>query len=109
MKNVAVYPGTFDPVTNGHLDIVERAAKMFDQVIVAIAASPKKFLLSRPWFSSLFDFFIVSVSLELVNLCLLILKSYPIWPTLLPRSHCISRLLIFTQAFKIKITLESHL
>jgi pantetheine-phosphate adenylyltransferase len=42
MKNRVVYPGTFDPITNGHLDLVERAASMFDEVIVAIAASEKK-------------------------------------------------------------------
>ena len=37
-----IYPGTFDPITNGHVDLVERAAKMFDNVIVAIAYSEKK-------------------------------------------------------------------
>ncbi|MCG3736730.1 pantetheine-phosphate adenylyltransferase [Vibrio cincinnatiensis] len=37
-----IYPGTFDPITNGHLDIVERAANMFDEVIIAVAASPSK-------------------------------------------------------------------
>lgn len=37
-----IYPGTFDPITNGHSDLIERAAKMFDQVIVGIAASPSK-------------------------------------------------------------------
>ncbi|MGI1679557.1 MAG: pantetheine-phosphate adenylyltransferase [Cellvibrionaceae bacterium] len=37
-----VYPGTFDPVTNGHVDLVERAARLFDNVVVAIAASRKK-------------------------------------------------------------------
>jgi pantetheine-phosphate adenylyltransferase len=42
MKRIAVYPGTFDPVTNGHLDLVERSLRMFDKVIVAIAANPKK-------------------------------------------------------------------
>ncbi|MFZ5699433.1 MAG: pantetheine-phosphate adenylyltransferase [Pseudomonadota bacterium] len=42
MANRVVYPGTFDPITNGHLDLVERAARMFDHVIVAIADSPKK-------------------------------------------------------------------
>ena len=40
--NIAVYPGTFDPITNGHADLVVRASKLFDKVIVAIAASPKK-------------------------------------------------------------------
>ncbi len=42
MKNRVVYPGTFDPITNGHKDLVERAATMFDEVIVAIASSEKK-------------------------------------------------------------------
>ncbi|MFU0853756.1 pantetheine-phosphate adenylyltransferase [Kluyvera cryocrescens] len=42
MQKRAIYPGTFDPITNGHLDIVTRAACMFDQVILAIAASPSK-------------------------------------------------------------------
>lgn len=40
--NTVLYPGTFDPVTNGHAELVERAAGMFDKVILAIAASPKK-------------------------------------------------------------------
>lgn len=42
MTTKAIYPGTFDPLTNGHLDLVTRAAKMFDQVILAIAYSPSK-------------------------------------------------------------------
>lgn len=42
MSVVAVYPGTFDPVTNGHTDLVARASRLFDKVIVAIAASPSK-------------------------------------------------------------------
>ena len=41
MKKI-IYPGTFDPITNGHLDIVERAAGLFDHVILAIAKHPKK-------------------------------------------------------------------
>lgn len=40
--NIVVYPGTFDPITNGHFDLIERAAKMFDKVVIAIAASPGK-------------------------------------------------------------------
>lgn len=40
--NIAVYPGTFDPITNGHFDLIERGARMFDQVILAIAESPSK-------------------------------------------------------------------
>lgn len=39
---VAVYPGTFDPITNGHIDIVQRAATLFDKVIVAVATNPQK-------------------------------------------------------------------
>ena len=39
---IAIYPGTFDPYTNGHLDITERAAKLFDSVIVTIATNTKK-------------------------------------------------------------------
>lgn len=42
MTVVAVYPGTFDPITNGHSDLVQRAAGLFDRVIVAIAANPGK-------------------------------------------------------------------
>ena len=42
MEKIAVYPGTFDPITHGHIDLVERAARMFDQVIVAIAANSNK-------------------------------------------------------------------
>jgi pantetheine-phosphate adenylyltransferase len=42
MSVVAVYPGTFDPITNGHSDLVQRAAGLFDHVIVAIAANPSK-------------------------------------------------------------------
>ena len=43
----AVYPGSFDPVTNGHLDVVERALKLFDEVIVAVAHNDEK----QPLFS----------------------------------------------------------
>jgi pantetheine-phosphate adenylyltransferase len=42
MKRNAMYPGTFDPITNGHHDLIRRAATMFDHVIVAIAANPNK-------------------------------------------------------------------
>lgn len=42
MVKRVVYPGTFDPITNGHLDLVERASHLFDYVIVGIAASTKK-------------------------------------------------------------------
>lgn len=39
---IAVYPGTFDPVTNGHIDILERSLMLFDRVIVALATNPRK-------------------------------------------------------------------
>ncbi len=42
MKRHAMYPGTFDPITNGHTDLVRRAAGIFDRVIVAIASNPNK-------------------------------------------------------------------
>src|SRR6201996_8703590 len=41
-KKTAVYPGTFDPITNGHIDLVRRAASIFDRLVVAIAANPNK-------------------------------------------------------------------
>src|ERR1700738_5629383 len=41
-KRTAVYPGTFDPITNGHTDLVRRAASIFDRLVVAIAANPNK-------------------------------------------------------------------
>src|ERR1043166_3395652 len=43
----AIYPGSFDPVTNGHLDVIERARKLFDEVIVAVANNDEK----QPLFS----------------------------------------------------------
>src|SRR5579863_6278359 len=42
MKNIAIYPGTFDPITNGHTDLIERAARIFERVIVAVAANTNK-------------------------------------------------------------------
>ncbi|PIE41853.1 MAG: pantetheine-phosphate adenylyltransferase [Gammaproteobacteria bacterium] len=42
MSNRVVYAGTFDPITNGHLDLIERASRMFDSVVVAVAKSEKK-------------------------------------------------------------------
>lgn len=42
MNITAIYPGTFDPITNGHIDLVERACKLFDRVIVAVAINPGK-------------------------------------------------------------------
>lgn len=47
MKTIALYPGTFDPLTNGHSDLIARASRLFGKVIVAIAANPNK----KPFFS----------------------------------------------------------
>ncbi|MDG4476571.1 pantetheine-phosphate adenylyltransferase [Thiovibrio frasassiensis] len=46
-ESVAVYPGTFDPITNGHLDIIHRGLTLFDRVIIAVASNPGK----QPLFS----------------------------------------------------------
>jgi len=42
MKITAVYPGTFDPVTNGHIDLIERASSLFDRLVVGVAENPGK-------------------------------------------------------------------
>ena len=43
----AIYPGSFDPVTNGHLDIIQRGCKLFDEIIIAVLVNPGK----TPFFS----------------------------------------------------------
>jgi len=63
MKGIAIYPGSFDPVTNGHIDIAERGLKLFDKVIVAILHNPGKQAL-----------FTVEERMELLSLSL---KDYP--------------------------------
>ena len=47
MKRIAIYPGTFDPITKGHVDIIERASRLFDEMIIAVAVSDRK----KPFFS----------------------------------------------------------
>jgi len=48
MSTIAVYPGSFDPITNGHVDIVRRSLQVFDKVIVAVAYNPNK---DSSWFT----------------------------------------------------------
>ena len=45
---LAVYPGTFDPITLGHLNVIERASKLFDKLVVAVGVNPGK----APWFTT---------------------------------------------------------
>ena len=47
MNSIAVYPGSFDPITNGHLDLLERGLKIFDKIIIAVAVNPVKKRLRR--------------------------------------------------------------
>ena len=42
MKTIAIYPGSFDPITNGHIDLIYRACKLFDEVIIAITQNAKQ-------------------------------------------------------------------
>jgi pantetheine-phosphate adenylyltransferase len=48
VKRIAVYPGSFDPITNGHVDIIRRSLAVFDQVIVAVTSNPHK---DSSWFT----------------------------------------------------------
>lgn len=64
MDKVAVYPGSFDPITNGHLDLLERGLKIFDRIVIAIAANPAK----KPVFS-------VDERLEMIRLAV---KDHPL-------------------------------
>lgn len=60
MKRIATYPGTFDPVTNGHIDIVKRTCELFDGVIVTVARNPVK----QPLFSIEERLFLLKESLK---------------------------------------------
>jgi pantetheine-phosphate adenylyltransferase len=51
MKRRAIYPGSFDPITNGHVDIIERSLKVFDEVVVVVAINLRKTAAKSWWFS----------------------------------------------------------
>ena len=56
MERIAVYAGSFDPITNGHMDLVKRAAKLFDRVVLAIGSNPaKQYLLTMDERQSVLD------------------------------------------------------
>lgn len=57
---IAIYPGTFDPITNGHIDLINRALKIFDKIIVAIGENPAK----TPLFSLEERIFLIKKSIE---------------------------------------------
>jgi pantetheine-phosphate adenylyltransferase len=59
-----VYPGTFDPITNGHLDLIKRALQFFDRIIIAIGENPAK----KPLFTIEERLFMVKKALEEINL-----------------------------------------
>ncbi|BAU22993.1 phosphopantetheine adenylyltransferase [Caldimicrobium thiodismutans] len=61
---IAVYPGTFDPITNGHLDLIKRALQFFDRIIIAIGENPAK----KPLFTIEERLFMVKKALEEINL-----------------------------------------
>ncbi|RMD97595.1 MAG: pantetheine-phosphate adenylyltransferase [Calditrichaeota bacterium] len=42
MERIAIYPGTFDPITNGHIDVIYRATQLFDRVVIAVSTNPSK-------------------------------------------------------------------
>ncbi|MGZ3657227.1 MAG: pantetheine-phosphate adenylyltransferase, partial [Bdellovibrionota bacterium] len=51
MKRRAIYPGSFDPITNGHVDIIERSLKVFDEVVVVVAINLRKSASKNWWFA----------------------------------------------------------
>ncbi len=59
-KKIVIYPGTFDPITNGHMDIIKRALKLFDTIIVAIGENPAK----SPLFSKEERLFLVKEAIK---------------------------------------------
>lgn len=69
LERIAIYPATFDPVTNGHLDIIKRAARLFDRLIVAVFDSPalKNVVFSLPQRAAMLEQAIVAAELANVE------------------------------------------
>lgn len=63
MQRIAIYPGTFDPITNGHLDVIKRASLLFDGLIIAVAKSESK----NPFFNIEKRFIMVNLALESIE------------------------------------------
>lgn len=59
----AIYPGTFDPITYGHLDIIERASRLFDRIIITVATNPSK----KPLFSAEDRVYLIKQSISGIN------------------------------------------
>lgn len=57
---IAIYPGTFDPITYGHLDIIERASRLFDEIIITVANNPSK----KPLFSAKDRIYLIEESIS---------------------------------------------
>jgi pantetheine-phosphate adenylyltransferase len=60
---VAIYPGTFDPITYGHLDIIQRASRLFDKIIITVASNPNK----KPLFSAKERVFLIQQSITNIH------------------------------------------
>lgn len=60
---IAIYPGTFDPITYGHLDIIERASRLFDKIIITVAINPSK----KPLFSAKDRVFLIKESIAKIT------------------------------------------
>ena len=62
MNKVAIYPGTFDPITYGHIDVIQKALKLFDKIVVGVSnVNNKSYLFSLKWEKCLLQFLIFCI------------------------------------------------